>query len=79
MNALTIPGAKVLTCKQIVCRDRYHVHNSPIQNMLALDVNGHYVEVTQDGETFNARIDGGPARFNLTADQVNQFIQENTQ
>jgi hypothetical protein len=78
MNTLTITGMRVLEHKQVVCRDPYHVHNSPVQNMLALEVNGHFVEVTQDGETFNARIDEGPARFNLTAKQLEQFIQEKT-
>lgn len=77
MNAITARG-RVLKTEQIICHDPYHRHGSPIQNMLALDVNGHYVEITQDGARYNARIDGGPACFNLTDIQLDQFIRDNT-
>ena len=78
MTAITIPRSRILHAEQITCTDPQHCHNSPIQNMISLDVNGHFVEVTQDGHTYNVRIDDGMAVFGLLFTELNQFIMENT-
>ena len=76
-----LPGnkkVKVLKSEQIICLDETHLHNSPIQNMLALDIGGHFVEVTQDGDSFSARIDESLTKLNLTIDQAVQFVKDHT-
>lgn len=75
-----IPGKtiKLLKAEQIVCRDRSHCHRSPIQNMVMLEINGHTVWITQDGERYNARIDSDLGRLDLTEQQLNQYVRNNT-
>lgn len=80
-NIFFIPGGKkvkVLKSEQLVCLDETHLHNSPIQNMFALEIGGHFVEVTQDGVTFNARIDESLIRCGLTLDQAVKFVKDHT-
>jgi hypothetical protein len=77
-----LPGGKqvrVLTSEQIICLDEKHLHQSPILKMVALDIDRHRVEVVQDGDAFNVRIDGQLERLNLTASQAVAFVKDNTQ
>jgi hypothetical protein len=67
---------RLVKSEQIICRDPDHCHNSPVQNMAIFDINGHVVEITQDGDTFNARIDGSVARYDLTNEQLDQFVKD---
>ena len=69
---------KVIKAVTFYCYDETHLHKSPIQNMVALEINGHFVEATQDGDRYNARIDEKRARFDLTRDQLDQFIKDST-
>ena len=78
MTAITFPRSRILHAEQITCTDPQHCHNSPIQKMISLDVNGHFVEVTQDGHLFNVRIDNGAAVFNLTHSELDQYIERHT-
>lgn len=78
---LLLPTSKhvrLVKAEQTICHDSEHSHNSPIQNMISAEIDGHFVEVTQDGDTFSARIDECLTRFNLTPDQLDQFIKDNT-
>ena len=70
---------KVLQSEQIICLDETHLHQSPILKLVVLDIDSHRVEVVQDGDAFNVRIDGQLERLNLTADQAVAFAKENTQ
>jgi hypothetical protein len=54
------------------------MHKSPVQNMATFEINGHSVQVTQDGETFAIQIDEQLTRFNFTAEQLDEFVKENT-
>lgn len=69
---------KLLKAEQIICHDETHCHSSPIQNMVMLEINGHTVEITQDGERYNARIDRDLGRLDLTEQQLNQYVRNNT-
>jgi len=73
------PGAKVKLIKteRLICHKKSHMHNSPVQNMATFDINGHFVEVTQDGTSFAVQIDRQITRFNLTIEQVNQIVEAN--
>jgi hypothetical protein len=46
--------------------------------MIALDVNGHLVEVTEDGDRFNVRVDESLTRCDLTVEQAVDFVKVNT-
>jgi hypothetical protein len=63
---------------QVICYNEFHCHNSPIQNMVTMEINMHIVEITQDGNRFNVRADDGPAEYNLTPEQLDQFVKDNT-
>lgn len=80
IDLMTIPGKQItpINTQQLICYDRSHLHHSPTQNMVTLLVDDHTVEITQDGDLFNVRIDVVLTCFDLTRDQMNQFIQENT-
>ena len=69
---------KLLKAEQIICHDETHCHSSPIQNMVMLEINGHTVWITQDGERYNARIDSDLGRLDLTENQLNQYGRNNT-
>jgi len=60
----------------LICNDPSHVHNSPIQRMIAFEENDHYVEVTQDGDTFDVLIDGVNARFNMSSQDALNYVME---
>jgi hypothetical protein len=80
ITLLLPPGVhvKLLNSKQIVCTDPDHMHRSPLQNMATFLIEGHIVEVTEEGyNNFNARIDGGVACYDLTAEQLDIFIKDN--
>lgn len=80
IDLIPMPGKTIIpiSAKELVCYDRSHLHFSSTQRMVSLLVNGHTVEITQDGDTFNVRIDIVLMSFDLTRDQMNRFIQENT-
>lgn len=48
---------KDLVITQIHCDDQTHLHHSDIQNLIGFETNGHWVDVTQDGDVFHVRID----------------------
>lgn len=76
-----LPGnkkVKVLNQMQIICLDETHLHKSPVQNMLALDIDGHFVEVTQDGDRFHVRIDESLSRWDMTVEQAVEFVKGKT-
>lgn len=80
-KTFTLPGNKkvrVLKSEQLVCLDETHLHRSPVQKMIALDVNGHLVEVTEDGDRFNVRVDESLTRCDLTVEQAVDFVKVNT-
>jgi len=66
---------KLIKAERLICNKKSHMHNSPIQNMATFDINGHLVEVTQDGINFAVQIDKQLSRFNLTIEQVNQIVE----
>ena len=68
-------SVKLLKAERLICHKKSHMHNSPVQNMATFDINGHFVEVTQDGASFAVQIDEHLTRFNLTIDQVNQIVE----
>jgi hypothetical protein len=68
----------LLTAETITCNDRTHMHHAPIQDMVAMDINGHYVQVTKDGEYFSARIDRNEMALDVSADKLFQFIRSKT-
>lgn len=70
--------ARLIEAKQIICDDWNHFHRSPIQNMISMEINGRFVEVTQDGDNLHARIDEQLTAHNLTPEQLDQFIKDNT-
>lgn len=69
---------KVLHQEQIICLDETHLHKTPVQIIVAMDINGHKVDVHQDGSRFNVRIDESLVRCNLTVDQAVDFVKGNT-
>lgn len=73
-------GALIRIIKAVTfyCFDETHLHKTPVQNMVALEINGHFVEATQDGDRYGARIDGKRVRFDLTLEQLDQFIKDST-
>lgn len=75
-----VPGRSVVFHKatRLTCTNPAHDHRDPVIDMLGLFVNSHYVEITKDGDHYNARIDTQNERFNLTEAQLTQFIQEYT-
>lgn len=68
----------LIKAEQIICHDQSHMHNSPIQNMVTLEINHHIVDITQDGEYFNARIDEHLEQHNIMFDELTQYIKDNT-
>ena len=68
-------SVKLIKAERLICNKKSHMHNSPVQNMATFDINGHFVEITQDGPSFAVQIDEQLTRFNLTLDQVNQIIE----
>jgi len=75
-----VPGRSVVFHKatRMTCTNPAHTHRDHVLDMLGVFVNEHYVEITQDGNLFNVRIDQQIERFNFTEAQMNQFIQEHT-
>jgi len=69
---------KLLKAERLICRKKSHMHNSPVQNMATFDINGHFVEVTQDGASFAVQIDEQLTRFNLSIEQVNRIVEAYT-
>lgn len=66
---------------QEYCDDPTHLHHSPIQNLIGFEQNGHWVDVTQDGDVFHVRIDEDDAtvRAELNDDDAMQYIQQMTE
>jgi hypothetical protein len=65
---------QVVRAEQIECHK--HNHRSPIQNMIGFYLRGHYVEVTQDGDRYNARIDGDNADYGMTESELIRHIDQ---
>jgi len=67
--------------RQERCDDASHCHRSPIQNMIGFEMNQHWVEVTQDGEFYNVRIDENAltACFDLTDREAWLYAQKMTE
>lgn len=69
-------SVEVVKAEQIVCHE--HHHRSPVQNMIGFYLQGHYVEITQDGDRYNARIDGENSEFGMTETElikhINQYV-----
>lgn len=63
---------------QLICLDDTHLHNSPIQNMIGLEINHHWVDVTQDGSIYNVRIDedNSLVAADLTQAEARSFIEQ---
>ena len=71
-DALTLVEIGILTC-----HNPAHGHRSPVQRMGAFEYRGHYLQITQDGDRYNLRIDKGAAVYmDLTAAELNQHIKE---
>ena len=58
------------------CDDPTHSHRDPVQVMGAFEVKGHFIQVTQDGDRYNLRIDRDATYYGLTAAELNQHIEE---
>lgn len=65
---------------EIICTDEDHFHNSPVQEMIGIEVNGHWVEATKDGEVFHVRVDGDnqTAQGYLSEQQAFTFVKAMT-
>ena len=64
-----------LKIKTEICNDVSHGHKSPIQKMIGFFFKGHHVEVTQDGDEFNARIDERGGRYGLSKQALIDFLR----
>ncbi len=75
--AMVMASAKF---KIIVCDNPYHVHQSPIQEMTAVEYRGHHVAITRDGWSYSVRIDRQPLtdKYNLTVDEAIAYVESNT-
>lgn len=63
----------------LICTDPQHMHNSPIQHMLAFDANDHHVEITMDGEMYDVRIDRDEVLLGVDASQLDDFLEKRLQ
>lgn len=66
---------------QVFCDDPAHGHHTPIQKMLGLELNGHWVEVTQDGDFYRVRIDEDNAtvREGLCGGEAGAYVRTMTE
>lgn len=46
-----------LVMSQVHCDNPTHLHHAEVQNLIGFETNGHWVDVTQDGDVFHVRID----------------------
>ena len=68
---------RLVRAEQIICRDKNHLHRSPIQNMVEMEINGHVVEITQDGDYFHTRIDESQIVTCCSPEELDQYIKDN--
>jgi len=63
-----------------ICRDPYHTHQTPVQEMTAVEYRGHHVAITRDGSSYSVRIDRDPLtdQHNLNAHEVIAYVEGNT-
>ena len=66
---------RLLKLEQFTCNDPTHCHRSPVQKMAKLELNGHEVDVTQDGDSFNVRVDRRSLGLGLRWNQVYEFVR----
>jgi len=79
--ALLLPlsaKARIVQAKQIICHDKTHLHRSPIQNMVEMEINGHVVEITKDGDYFHVCVDESQPVTCYSSEELDQFIRDNT-
>ena len=67
--------------RQEYCHDPEHYHHSPVQKMLGFELNGHWVEVTQDGDFYRVRIDEDDASVceELCGTEAGLYIEKMTE
>lgn len=75
-HKITLSAVEILKAERLICHDPTHLHQSPIQDMISLRIHGHYVEVTRDGSTFNARVDGEDETCNLTGQELQEYLEK---
>lgn len=65
----------------IVCRNPYHAHRSPIQELTAVEYCSHHVAVTRDGDAYSVRLDRDPLtdRCNLTEEEAIAYVESKIQ
>src|SRR5512146_3291209 len=78
-----IPFGAVLASadfRVIVCDNPYHIHQSPIQEMTAVEYQGHHVAITRDGRSYSVRIDRQPLtdRHDLSMEEVIAYVESKT-
>ena len=81
MNAIVLsPTMTHITTETVICDRCDHAHKDSRIDVLRFVVNGHSVEIESERNSgrYNARIDEQAAEFDMTAQELNQFIQEQT-
>ncbi len=66
--------------KVIECHDPYHVHQSPFQEMVAVEYHGHHVAVTRDGQQYSVRIDRKALtdRHDMSKNEAIAYVESRT-
>jgi hypothetical protein len=59
-----------LTVQLQVCLDPAYFHSSVFQECVRIEDENRVVEITRDGEKYNARYNGGPAVFGMTEQEL---------
>ncbi len=63
----------------VECHDPSHCHQTPLQVVCSGFRNGHYIEVTIDGDLFNARVDDDPyAKVDVSYADARWYVEQKT-
>lgn len=64
----------------VECHDPLHGHETPLQIICSGYRNGHYVELTIDGQRFNARVDNDlMAKVHVCYETARWYVEQKTQ
>lgn len=68
------------TYEVVECNDKTHCHRSPFQHIFSGYRNGHFVELTIDGDRCNVRVDDDPfAKIDVSFDVASAYVEQKTQ
>lgn len=65
---------ELLEYQEEVCHDPEHHHQDPVQQMARLRILDREIEVTKDGEKYNARVPGGRPHLGLSLAGFADFV-----